>query len=112
MTALQIPPDWNLNVNPSYAGKPPWSIGSSDGATTLDELMFLGSADGEVGMTEERQENIQRALRTMMMSAESSDEEDDYAAAFSSTEAWECPQCTLVNEPFTIVCSACEGSRV
>jgi hypothetical protein len=62
-------------VNSNYAGIPPWNCYPSEeylgfpsedflDASTLE--MFLDMEDNEIGMTEQRQESIQNALRNLM----------------------------------------------
>lgn len=66
-TVLQIPPHWTLNISPEAAGTPPWYYDDQHEIDESEDMeLFINMDEDEIGMTEERQENIQRALRNLM----------------------------------------------
>ena len=110
---------------------PPWNlrgIQAEEETVTTDDLeFFLDINEDEVGMTEARQENIQRALKNLMghskagvitgsSAAEITADMDPSAMSVKrrslgtkedKRQDWECTRCTLINVAASTVCAAC-----
>ena len=109
---------------------PPWNLRGfqreEEAVTTEDLEFFLDVNDDEVGMTEARQENIQRALKNLMghskagvitgsSAAEITADLDPSAISVKRSADnqdgkrcdWECSRCTLINLATSSVCAAC-----
>ena len=76
--------------------------------------------EDEVGMTEERQAQIQEALLTMFGDGEAASRRPPKARSSLDTqnaddilamEEWSCAICTLMNSPMLNTCSACGFER-